>query len=273
MKDFFDNYKKCNSESIKTQNIYQIDGKNINFSDINKKAWEYKSYEYWILKYGSPKKLGMKIAEKPDLFLKKYLDYFENFENESILNICGSYGKLAVACACKGAKVTVIDISKDGKQFAEEMSKGAGITISYVLTDFLIYNSKEKYDIAFSYTGVLHFFCSIHAFFKKVYSLVEEGGYFILGDFHPFLKILYSEKERLYGNYFDSTPFWGDMPYAKFFDKSEEYPSCVYREYTISEIINALVESGFEIEHFSEIPFKNEKYPCEFIIKARKRRR
>ena len=104
--------------------------------------------------------------------------------------------------------------------------------------------------------------------------MVKEGGYFILSDFHPFLKIMYSEKERLQGDYFDSSPFYGDMPYAKYFDNCEdEYPPCIYREYTMSEILNALVENGFEIEHFSEMPFKNEKYPCEFIIKARKRRR
>lgn len=41
----------------------------------------------------------------------------------------------------------------------------------------------------------------------------------------------------------------------------------------MSEIINALVENDFELEHFSEIPFRNEKYPCEFIIKICKRRR
>lgn len=61
-------------------------------------------------------------------------------------------------------------------------------------------------------------------------------------------------------------------PMPVFFD-DEDYPKCVYREYTISEIINALIKSKFEIEHFAEIPFNKEKYPCEFIVKARKRRR
>lgn len=265
---FLEDCKICNMESEKLQNVYQIDGENVDFSVVNKKAWDYKSYEYWKLKYGKPQKLGHEIAANPQLFLKKYLKYFRSFENESILNICGSNGKLAVACACKGAKVTVIDISKDGKRYAEEVAKAAGTNISYVLTDFFSYDSKEEYDVAFSYIGVLHFFSSIHAFFEKVYSLVKEGGYFIFSDFHPFLKIMYSEKERLQGDYFDSTPFYGDMPYAKYFDISEEYPPCIYREYTMSEIVNALVENGFEIEHFSEIPFKSEKYPCEFIIKA-----
>lgn len=253
-------------------NIYLNKGEIINFSDVNKRAWEYKSYEYWVQKYGEPYELGENIATQPNVYLKKYLSCFENFLDASVLNICGSYGKLAVACACKGAKVTVVDISIDGKRFADEMAKGAHVELSYVNSDFMEFESQEKYNVAFSYIGVIHYFSDIQMFFEKTYSMIEDGGYLILSDFHPFLKVLFSEKERSDGDYFDSSPFYGDMPYASFFD-DEDYPKCVYREYTISEIINALIKSKFEIEHFAEIPFNKEKYPCEFIVKARKRRR
>lgn len=47
-------------------------------------------------------------------------------------------------------------------------------------------------------------------------------------DFHPFLKIMYSGKERLHGNCSDSIPFYGDMPCAKYFDNcNDEYPRCI----------------------------------------------
>lgn len=270
---FLKDCKIRSTEADKIQNVYKINGEDVDFSAVNKTAWDYKSYEFWQLKYGPPQKFGRKIAEKPDFLLEKYSDFFESLENKSLINICGSNGKLAVACACKGAEVTVVDISEDGKRYAEELAQAAGTKIIYDSVDFLLYNSSEKYDIAFSYIGVLHYFSSINDFFKKVSLLVKDGGYYILSDFHPFLKIMFSEKERSEGDYFDSTPFYGNMPYAEYFDNNEEvYPPCIYREYTLTEIINALLENKFEIERFSEIPFKTEKYPCEFIIKARKKR-
>lgn len=241
------------------------------FTVINKIAWDYKTYEYWCGKYGNPSEFCERIVQNPKQFLIKYLDFFDDLEGKSVLNFCGSNGKLALACTCLGANVTVVDISENGKRYAEEAAESMGIDLNYISADILDYESKNEFDISFSYIGVLHYFKDINKLFEKIYSLTAKGGYYLLSDFHPFLKVMFSEQERINGDYFDSTAFYGDMPYAKYFvDCEEEYPKCLYREYNLSEIINALIKSGFMIERFHELPFTNEKYPCEFIIKVRK---
>ena len=77
------------TEADKIQNVYKINGEDVDFSAVNKTAWDYKSYEFWQLKYGPPQKFGRKIAEKPDFLLEKYSDFFESLENKSLINING----------------------------------------------------------------------------------------------------------------------------------------------------------------------------------------
>ena len=46
-------------------------------------------------------------------------------------------------------------------------------------------------------------------------------------------------------------------------------PKCSYRKYTISEIINSVINNGFVLRSFDEHPaWTNEKIPGEFTVVA-----
>ena len=64
------------------------------------------------------------------------------------------------------------------------------------------------------------------------------------------------------------------MAHARFYEEEirKNMPKCSYRKYTISEIINGILQSGFSLERFDEHPsWENEKVPGEFTAIARKR--
>lgn len=74
-------------------------------------------------------------------------------------------------------------------------------------------------------------------------------------------------------SYFSKEIFEGEMAHARFFEESirEQMPKCSYRKYTISEIINSVIDSGFTLRRFDEHPsWTNEKIPGEFTIVASK---
>ena len=74
--------------------------------------------------------------------------------------------------------------------------------------------------------------------------------------------------------YFSTDIFEGEMAHARFYDEEirKQIPKCHYRKYTISEIINSIIGSGFTLERFDEHPsWENEKLPGEFTAIARKR--
>ena len=61
--------------------------------------------------------------------------------------------------------------------------------------------------------------------------------------------------------------FEGEMARARFYDDEirAQIPKCSYRKYTISEILNSLIENGFCIKRFDEYPsWEDNKRPGEF---------
>ena len=213
------------------------------YSIQNKKAWEYNAYEFWIKQSGTPVDRAKADLEDPVGMLKRYSAYFDTYSGIKIANICGSCGKKAVPLAVLGAEVTVFDIS-------------------------------NHFDVVFMEGGVLHYFHDIGQFMYIMYSLLKENGKMICSDFHPFTKIadiLNLEQPAM--SYFSEEIFEGEMAHARFFEENvrRQMPKCSYRKYTISEIINSVINSGFTLRRFDEHPaWTNENIPGEFTIVASK---
>lgn len=243
----------------------------------NKKAWEYNAYEFWVKQSGEPAERAKKDLEDPIGMLKRYSDYFDIYEGVKVANICGSCGKKAVPLAILGAEVTVFDISEDNKKYAVETAAAAEVDLDFEVCDVLEIDI-EKYgnyfDVVFMEGGVLHYFHEIDEFMRIMYSLLKDDGKMICSDFHPFTKIsdiLNFEQPTM--SYFSKEIFEGEMAHARFFEANvrERMPKCSYRKYTISEIINSVINSGFTLSRFDEHPaWTNEKIPGEFTITARK---
>jgi 2-polyprenyl-3-methyl-5-hydroxy-6-metoxy-1,4-benzoquinol methylase len=243
-------------------------------SEQNKIAWEHRAYEFWEMREGSPEKKALEIKENPLVKLKYHKKYFENVQGLKIANPCGSNGRKAVPLALLGAEVTVFDISEENKRFALELAEHAGVKINYEVIDFLDLDT-EKYDSTFDMLylegGILHYFSDLNSFIKILYSILKKGGKLVLSDFHPFRKTDLSQLPQTVGNYFDNNLHRGNVAYKQFFPKEEqgEFPDCILRYYTLSEIINTVILSGFTIKEFEEHPnWNNENLPGEFTIFA-----
>ena len=75
-------------------------------------------------------------------------------------------------------------------------------------------------------------------------------------------------------SYFSTDVFEGEMAHARFYEEEirSRMPKCLYRKYTISEIINSVIDCGFMLEKFDEHPaWTNDKIPGEFTVVAVKR--
>ena len=247
------------------------------YSCQNKSAWEHNAYEFWMKQDGSPSERARKNKENPKGMLRKYVNYFDTYEGVKVANICGSCGKKAIPLALLGAEVTVFDISEDNRKYAIEVAEAADVNINYEVCDVLEID-QEKYggyfDVVFMEGGVLHYFHDIDEFMRIMYRLLRKGGKMICSDFHPFTKI--SDALNLEQNtmsYFSTEVFEGEMAHARFFDEEtrKQMPKCSYRKYTISEIINAIIRSGFVLERFDEHPaWTNSNIPGEFTAVASK---
>lgn len=241
----------------------------------NKKAWEYNAYDFWIAEAGTPAKRAKDILAAPEKQLKRYAQYFDGYKGLKIANICGSCGKKAVPLAVMGAEVTVFDISEDNRRYALELAQTAGVTIGYEVCDVLeidLDTYQDHFDVVFMEGGILHYFHDIDAFMGIMCAILKPGGELICSDFHPFGKIIpVLGVIQPDGDYFSTEVFEGEMAHARFFDEEtrQNMPQCSYRRYTLSEIINAVLNCGFTLKQFDEHPaWSNSNLPGEFTLIA-----
>lgn len=246
----------------------------------NKTAWEYRAYEFWN-NQGTPKEVAEQLKNDPLSKLKFHQKYFNNINGTQIANICGSSGRRAVSLALLGADVTVFDISEENKRYAMELADFANVSIKYEIGDFCetdINIFKDSFDMAYAEGGILHYFSDLNIFLDTIHKLLKPNGQLILSDFHPFRKInsngsfMFSVPQTE-GDYFNSKIFNGNVAYKGFFNEEEQssFPDCSLRFYTLSEIINATIKSGFTIKEFNEHPnYENAKLPGLFTIYATK---
>lgn len=249
----------------------------VDYSIQNKKAWEYNAYDFWVKQSGTPTERAKRDLEDPIGMLKRYADYFDTYSGIKVANICGSCGKKAVPLALLGAEVTVFDISEDNKRYALEVAAAAKVNLQFEVCDILEID-RDKYgnyfDVVFMEGGVLHYFHDLNEFMSIMFALLKDEGKMICSDFHPFTKIAdILNLEQTTVDYFSTEVFEGEMAHARFYEEEirKQMPKCSYRKYTISEIINAVIDSGFTLQKFDEHPaWTNEKLPGEFTVTAKK---
>jgi 2-polyprenyl-3-methyl-5-hydroxy-6-metoxy-1,4-benzoquinol methylase len=247
----------------------------------NKIAWEHRAYEFWSKRYGSPKNKAIQILENPIAQLTKHKQYFEHIAGKKIANLCGSNGRKALPLAILDAEVTVFDISEENKKYALELAEYANTSINYIVTDIYdidLIKYRSYFDMLYLEGGILHYFYDIDKFMSILFSLLKDGGVMVLSDFHPLRRCLVNGPEaqiqyQIQPTYFDKELRNGDLAYKHYFDEheQEDFPDVSIRSYTLSDIINSVITSGFKLKKFDEHRgWKNENIPWEFTILANK---
>jgi SAM-dependent methyltransferase len=241
----------------------------------NKNAWEYRAYEFWNKRDGTPMEKAKEILENPKATLKKHQQYFDKIEGMKIANLCGSNGRRAIPLSLLGAEVTVFDISEENKKYALELAHFANTSIDYIVGDIYdidLVKYKNSFDILYLEGGILHYFNDIDKFMAILYSILKIDGKMILSDYHPIKRCIGSDLKYI-PNYFDNELRNGELAYKQYFEESEQqkFPDVYIRHYTLSEIINSVLKTGFTLNSFDEHRgWNNENIPWEFTILAMK---
>ncbi len=247
------------------------------YTEQNKNAWEYNAYDFWVSQSGTPSERAKKDIESPRAMLKKYSKYFADVKGLRIANICGSCGKKAIPLSLLGAEVTIFDISEDNMRYACETAAAANTHIDYVVGDVMNIDMSTYggcFDIVFMEGGVLHYFFDINGFMVIMKNLLKDGGKMICSDFHPIHKVLdVLSLGNKPSDYFSTDITECEMAHAKLYndDVRKNFPKCFIRRYTLSEIINSVIITGFTIKSFDEHPaWTDSKLPGEFTLLADK---
>ncbi|MGI1804480.1 class I SAM-dependent methyltransferase [Exiguobacterium sp. TDN 0502] len=246
-------------------------------SRINKQAWEYRAYEFWVKRDGAPAEYATSIKADPAAMLKKHRHYFEDVAGKAIANICGSNGRKAVPLALVGADVTVFDISEENARYALELAHYAETKIEYIIGDIYaidLTRYSDRFDILYLEGGILHYFADLKRFLQILFAILKPGGQLILSDFHPVGRWI--DADLTYRpRYFDQALHASDLAYKSHFTDQEQadFPDVAVRYFTLSEILNGVIATHFTLQQFEEHRgWNGENIPGEFTLLATKSR-
>lgn len=220
--------------------------------EMNKKAWRMIAKDHYNTFYQALKK-------EENLLNNIIIKEIGDVKNKSILHLQCNTGADSISLARMGAKkVTGVDLVPENIFYAKKLARNSGVNnIDFIESDimYLIHNHTEKYDIVFTSEGSIGWLPDLAVWGKTIRYFLSPEGFFYILDSHPFLLSL--DEQKLKNNELSiKYPYFNKIPdedttiggYASKPKKARNY----FWMYTVSDIINSLVNAGLSIEFFNE---------------------
>lgn len=179
-----------------------------------------------------------------------------NVRSKTLLHLMCHFGLDTLSWAREGAKVTGVDLSNKSIKLAKKISKEINLPATFICSD--IYRLPKvldkKFDIIFTSYGVLCWLSSVKKWAKIINHFLKKGGTFYIAELHPFTNVL-SYDFKLSYNYFDKEIYEDDST-GTYADWNANIKGSTYlRNYTIADVVNALIFEGLKITYVHEFPF------------------
>lgn len=177
-------------------------------------------------------------------------------KGKSLLHLMCHFGMDTLSWARMGAIATGVDLSDNSISLAKKISKEIKVPATFKCSD--IYELpkvlNKKFDIVFTSYGVLYWVSNIKKWAKLINHFLKDGGMFYIAEVHPFTNIL-SHDFKLHYKYFKKGPYIDDSS-GTYTDWNANVKGFTYEwSYTMSDVINSLINVGLKIEYVHEFPY------------------
>jgi SAM-dependent methyltransferase len=192
------------------------------------------------------------------------LEELGDVSGKSLLHLQCHFGMDTLSWARLGAKVTGVDFSDKAIFLARSLSKELKIQADFICSD--IYQLpgvlSKKFDIVFTSYGVLCWLPDINWWAQIISRFLKQGGIFYIVESHPVINIFDNSKNatelKVIQSYFHKPEPIKWEPEGDYTDKNAKVSNPSYEwTHNLSDIINALINSGLKIEFLHEFSFSN----------------
>ncbi|MDB4970852.1 MAG: SAM-dependent methyltransferase [Myxococcales bacterium] len=221
------------------------------------------------------------------------LELVGELSGRSLLHLCCNSGQDTLSLARLGARVTGIDISDDAVAFATNLSEESGIAGKFERADVYDWmpqaaRERRRFDRVFMTYGVLGWMSDLDALFRGIASVLEPGGRVVSLEFHPASMVFDDQMQVRYPYFRDGGPYlWADgvsdyvalsgraLTPSGWVDGEKEFknPHPVHEfPHSVSELVNAVLGAGLELERLHEWPYANGFQPFKKMRELEGRR-
>ena len=196
----------------------------------------------------------------------------------SLVHLQCNAGQDTLSLAHLAAKVTGVDISDTAIDSARILAQESGIPADFYRADVYEWMADAaaesiQFDVVFSSYGALIWLSEIDLWARNIASILRPGGRLVVLDFHPFAMIFEEDWSVKYSYFAEGEVLSWEEGVGDYVAMSGEmltpsgylegvtnfknpYPSHEF-QWSIGEIMTAVINSGMMVTRFKEYPFMN----------------
>jgi SAM-dependent methyltransferase len=178
---------------------------------------------------------------------------------KTLLHLQCHFGLDTLSWAREGAFATGVDLSDKSIALARSLSTELNIPATFVCSDLFDLPAvlTSQFDIVFTSYGVLNWLSDLKRWAAVIAHFLKPGGVFYIVEFHPFSRTFDSASAELkVANpyFFSQEPFRFEMQGSYAADTTTPVHGYNWN-HSLSEVFNALIGAGLQIELFNEFSF------------------
>ena len=185
-----------------------------------------------------------------------------NVMGKSMLHLQCHFGVDSLCWSRMGANVTGVDLSDAAIAEAKRLNDLAGLDAAFICCN--VYDLKDhlhqQFDIVFTSYGVVGWLPDLDKWAAIIAYYLKPSGVFYMAEFHPVVWIFDDEFTHI-KYYYDNRELIITENEGTYTDRKADIKGKEYSwNHSISEVLNALMKAGLQIELFNE--FMYSPYPC-----------
>jgi len=230
----------------------------LNYIEINKKTWNNKTEVH----VHSPFYDNESFLQGKSTLMDIELELLGDISGKKILHLQCHFGQDTMTFSRMGAQAIGVDLSDKAIEKAKEFNTQLGLDARFICCDLydLPNHLNEQFDIVFTSYGTIGWLPDLDKWAKVVSRFLKSGGKFIFAEFHPVVWMFDNNFKEVFYNYFNVAPIIEDES-GTYADRYADIEAkTITWNHPTSEVLNALISNGLEINCFNEYDYS--PYDC-----------
>lgn len=190
------------------------------------------------------------------------LDLLGDVNGKKILHLQCHFGQDSLSLARLGAKVTGVDLSDRAIDKAQELNIQLQLDAQFICCDIydLPNHLNDTFDIVFTSYGTIGWLPDLNKWSAVISQFLKPDGKFVMAEFHPVVWMFDTNFKEVFYSYFNIKPIIENETGTYADQYSEIESQTITWNHPTSEVLNALINAGLEINAFNEFDYS--PYNC-----------
>lgn len=229
-----------------------------NYITINKKTWNEKTDIHVKSDFYDNENFLKGKSSLKEIELKLLGD----IKGKSILHLQCHFGQDTISFSRMGGNATGVDLSDKAIAKAKEFNEQLNLDAKFICCDIydLPNHLEEQFDIVFTSYGTIGWLPDLDKWANVIARFLKPNGKFIFAEFHPIVWMFDNDFKEVFYSYFNVEPIIEEETGTYANKNSSIETKTITWNHPTSEVLNALIKSGLEINSFEEYDYS--PYNC-----------